>query len=112
MIPDQYYLATSSNASKIRDSRVVQIFENNHAMLNIDAMNIEYGGIEILMYNKERMLIELLRNKNKFPFDYYKEIINNYRKIVEKLDIQLIQDIALESAKSKMILEALQLEIF
>ena len=40
--------------------------------------------IEIHMYNKERMLVELLRNKNKLPFDYYKEILENYKQFCEK----------------------------
>ncbi len=38
------------------------------------------------------MLIELLRYKSKLPFDYYKEVIINYRKLVSKLDIQEIKD--------------------
>lgn len=110
-IPDKYYLATSRGASKIVDSRVVQIFDNSNG-LKLGAEHIEYNGTSIYMYNKERMLIELLRNKNKLSFDYYKEILNNYRNIIDSLDIQLIQDLAIESPKSRMIMEALQLEVF
>ena len=110
-IPDKYYLATSRGASKIVDSRVVQIFDNSNG-LKLGVEHIEYNGTSIYMYNKERMLIELLRNKNKLPFDYYKEILNNYRNIIDSLDIQLIQDLAIESPKSRMIMEALQLEVF
>ena len=66
---------------------------------------------EILMYNKERMLVELLRNKNKLPFDYYKEILGNYRKQINDLDIQAIQDYAYVIPKSGMIMETLQMEV-
>lgn len=111
VIPEKYYLATDRASSKIRDSRVVQIFENSFS-IDQGAEIIEYGGVPLYMYNKERLLIELLRRKNKFPFDYYKEVLNNYRKIIDDLDVQFIQDLVIESPKSKMIMEALQMEVF
>ena len=58
------------------------------------------------------MLIELARYKSKLPFDYYKEIVLNYRKILPRLDIQKIQDYALIAPKSNKVLETLQLEVF
>ena len=110
VIPEKYYLATKREAAKISDPRVVQIFENS-GQLELGADSIARGGANIYMYNKERMLIELLRNKNKLPFDYYKEILNNYRKIIEDLDIQLIQDMAYKLPKSEMVMEALRIEV-
>ena len=110
-IPDMYYLATNYSAAKISDMRVIQIFENS-GKLELGVEYMEYGNANIRIYNKERMLVELLRNKNKLPFDYYKEILNNYRKIVNNLDIPLIQDMAIELPKSRMIMEALQTEVF
>ncbi len=110
VIPEKYYLATDRASTKISDSRVVQIFENGN-QLELGAENIEYSGAYIYMYNKERMLIELLRYKNKLPFDYYKEILNNYRKIIDELDMQMVQDMAMASPKSRMIMETLQLEV-
>ena len=76
-------------------------------------MGAEYYGntYKILMYNKERMLLELLRNKNKLPFDYYKELILSYRKIIHQLDMQEIQDMMLRLPKTKMIIELLELEV-
>ena len=49
-------------------------------------------GVEIKIYNKERMLIELIGNRKSYGFDYYKEIINNYREIREQLDIGKLAD--------------------
>ena len=57
------------------------------------------------------MLVELLRYKSKLPFDLYKEILLNYRKIMPHMDIQKIQDYALAVPKSRMILNALQMEV-
>ena len=57
------------------------------------------------------MLVELLRNKNKLPFDYYKEVLLNYREIVHDLDIRAVQDYAVAVPKSDMIMELLRLEV-
>jgi hypothetical protein len=66
----------------------------------------------IRIYDKERMLIELLRFKKKFPFDYYKEIISNYRKLIYDLDIERIQDYAEIFPRSRIISDALEMEVF
>ena len=63
------------------------------------------------MYSKERMLIELLRYKSKLPFDYYKEVLLNYRKIMPQLNIQLIQEYAYAAPRSGKIMETLQTEV-
>lgn len=41
--------------------------------------------MEVKIYDRERMLIELIRNRNSIGFDYYKEIIQNYREIKDTL---------------------------
>lgn len=111
VIPEKYYLTTDRGASKISDNRVIQIFENSKELM-FGAEMIKYGESKILMYNKERLLIELLRNKNKLPYDYYKEILINYRTIVHDLDIPMIQDMAMVLPKSGMIMDTLQTEVF
>lgn len=110
-IPDKYFLVTDKDAATISDKRVVQKYENSKA-LNLGVIQMEQDGSIIKIYSKERMLLELIRNKNNMPFDYYKEILNNYRKIVYDLNIQDIQDYADELPKNKMIMETLRLEVF
>ena len=109
-IPDKYYIATDKDASKIRDKRIVQIFDN-YETLDIGVITHEADGVDAKMYGYERMLLELLRNKNRLPFDYYKEIVLNYRKLVEKMDITLVQDMADRLPKTDMILELMQMEV-
>lgn len=46
------------------------------------------------------------------PYDLYKEIVGNYRKIIEKLQIWRIQEYAELFPKKKMIKKALEEEIF
>lgn len=65
----------------------------------------------VKIYDKERMLIELLQNKNSMPYDLYREIIGNYCKIAETLQIWRIQEYADNFPKSKMIKKALDEEV-
>ena len=58
------------------------------------------------------MLVELVRSKNKFSFDYYKELISSYRKIINNLDIQAVQEYAYLLPKTNMVIETLELEVF
>ena len=110
VIPDEYDLPTERNAAKIRDKRVKQFFSPD-GFFEQGVTTSDYKGYPIRIYSKERMLIELLRYKSKLSFDYYKEILLNYRKIMPLLNIQMIQDYAFEAPKSSKIMETLQMEI-
>lgn len=57
------------------------------------------------------MLVELIRYKSKLPYDYYKEIVLNYRRILPTLDVQGIQDLTLAAPKSNKVFEVLQAEV-
>ena len=110
VIPEKYYLATDRNAAKIPDKRVIQVFEKSD-LLTLGVNTETKNGYRISIYSRERMLVELLRHKSKIPFDYYKEVLNNYRDIIYDLDIRAIQDYAETVPKSAMIMETLQFEV-
>lgn len=110
VIPEKYYLATNRDAAKIGDDRVVQVFERRD-LLSLGVITIGHDGCNISIYNRERMLVELLRHKSKLPFDYYKEVLLNYREIIDDLDIRLVQDYVYEVPKSAKIMETLQMEV-
>lgn len=110
IIPEKFYLSTEKNAAKISDTRVIQKYENSN-LLHSGVINMEYNGCQIKIYNKERLLIELLRNKNKLSYDLYKKVVNNYRNIIYNLNIQEIQEYAEIVPKSKLIQKALQEEV-
>ena len=80
-------------------------------LLHLGEVEQIVDGATLRIYDKERMLIELLRNKNKMPYDLYKEIIYNYRKIITELEIWRIQEYAEIFPKSKMIKKALDEEV-
>lgn len=52
-------------------------------LYNLGKTQIEYEGIIINIYDKERLLIDWAKNKNQIGYDLYKEIISNYRNIAE-----------------------------
>ena len=110
VIPEKYDLATPSKSAKITDVRVHQIYVRDTVFpLGIEEKIID--GAVARIYDKERMLIELLRNKNTMPYDLYKEIILSYREIIGDLEIWRIQEYASIFPKSKMISKALDEEV-
>ena len=110
VVPEEYDFATDRDAAKITDKRIKQFFYPREILLN-GVIEMDYQGYPIKIYNKERMLVELIRYKNKIPFDYYKEVILNYRRILPTLDIREIEDYAMASPKRDLIMETLQLEV-
>ncbi len=110
-IPGKYFLATKHNAKKIENDKIEQIFMANH-FFETGKTEMNYNNVEINIYNKERMLIELIRNKNVFAFDYYKEIISNYREIADEIDMSLLADYLERFANGKNIFEIIHREVF
>ncbi len=86
VVPDNYFIASRRNATRVRDKKVKQLF-SSEKLFPVGKTTVNYNGVTVNVYDKERMLIELLRNKASLPYDYYKEILANYRRIVSKMDI-------------------------
>ena len=84
-IPDYYYLATDKKARNIENKSIKQIFTKRE-LLDIGLAKMKIEDTEVNIYDKERMLIELIRYKSKLPYELYKEVLNNYRKIKDKLN--------------------------
>ena len=82
VIPTKTYVATNSKSNVITNEKIVQTWVPKEK-LNIGKDEIIIDGEKVRIYNKERLLVELIRKRNQIPFDYYKEIISNYRKIVD-----------------------------
>ncbi len=91
VIPKKICLSTPSNFRHIDNDDIKQIYVPTQK-LNQGKTEIEIDGEKVNMYDKERLLIELIRKKNQMPFDYYKEIISNYRKIADDLDMYKIDE--------------------
>ena len=112
VIPDKMYLAAVRTASRrISDRSISMIFglEKYH---EIGKTQIVFDGVTINVYNKERMLVELVRSKRRLPYDYYKEIISSYRKRIAELDVNGIEDYAMAFDTEEYIFRTIQEEVF
>ena len=111
VIPSKIYMTTSRSSSRFNDDSIVQSYKSDDTF-EIGKTNIDFEGVKINIYDRERMLVELVRNKNSTPYDYYKEIINNYRKIKEELSIYKIQEYANIYSNNENIIARIQDEVF
>lgn len=109
-IPDVYVVATDKDATKYNESGVKQYFLNND-LIDVGVTVIEHNGTMIPVFNKERLLIELARYKDKLPYDYYKEIVNYYRDHLDDISISLVLEYLDKFPKSKMLGKIIGLEI-
>lgn len=110
VIPDYYHLATVRTDARIKDPRVIQKFLKSD-IFDMGKNKMQYQNTEITIYSLERMLIELMRFRNKLPFDYYKEIIYNYRNRVERMDIAKVEEYAYAFRNADKLMDMIQMEV-
>lgn len=109
-IPLKYYLAGKRGAQKIKNDDIVQTYMDDK-YFEIGDSFIFYNNIKIRIYDKERMLIELVRNKNSISYDMYKEIINNYRDIIDSLNLLKLQNYLSKFNDGEKLLKMIQEEV-
>lgn len=85
VIPEKEYLALKRDSTKIKDNRI-KVTYYSEKLFEIGRTTLMVDGVCISIYDKERLLIELIRNRKSFGFDYYKEIITNFRENKDDLN--------------------------
>ncbi|MBR3159798.1 MAG: hypothetical protein IKF14_11960 [Atopobiaceae bacterium] len=73
---------------------------------------MEFDGASVPAYDAERMLLELMRLRNKLPWDLYREAVASFRRRVGSLDIYLVQDYAEHIPRGQAYLDRALLEVF
>lgn len=109
-IPKKIVLATTLNDT-IRSKYIKQV-RLSDKLFNLGITKIQINGIELKIYDKERMIIELVRGKNKMGYDIYKEIITNYRKITDELDMEKIEKYLAYFSYEERLFKMIQDEVF
>lgn len=109
-IPKRLVLATKKNET-IRSKYVKQV-RLTDKLFDLGISEIKINGIVVRIYDKERMLIELARNKNQMGYDLYKEIVINYRKIADELDMEKIEKYLAYYPFGDKLFEIIQDEVF
>lgn len=111
IIPSKITLCTTRNSTNINNSEIYQIRMKDE-LYRLGITKYKYEGILINIYNKERLLIDLVRNKNNIGYDLYKEIVINYRKIINELDMSLIEEYLNEFKDGDRLYKILINEVF
>jgi len=88
VIPQNIYLAITYNARSIEDKYIIQMHVSK-GNINVGKTTMKIDNIDVNIYDKERLLIEVIRKRRQIPYDYYKEIIYNYRSIANELDSKI-----------------------
>ena len=110
VIPDRYCLATRRSDTRINDPRIRQSFLKDQ-LFEAGIMELHYNDSGIRVYDRERMLIELMRFKSRMSLDYYKEIIRNYRMITFELDFSAVEDYASMFKNGAKYMDMIQMEV-
>lgn len=110
-IPDRYSIATPVRSTALADRRVKQYFVPA-GTLDVGKMELDTVGGKVVVYDLERMLIELMRYRNKLPYDYYKEVLGNYRTNIDRLYPAKLDDYLSSFPKRDAISRHLDQEVF
>ena len=100
-IPEKYYISTKRNATRIKNNEIKQSFVNDD-IYDFGIKTIRYQGSAIHIYGKERLLVDLIRFRAKYPMDFYKEVVRAYRQITEELDYYDIEEYAEHFSNAKI----------
>lgn len=105
-----YFIATKQKDRKIKDENIKQIFMTD-SLYNIGISKVTYQGFNILIYDLERLLIEVTRNKVNLSYDDYHEIIHGYHRIAKLLNKKKLNEYIVHF-KDKKIIERINKEVF
>lgn len=109
-IPEKYYISTKRSATRIKNDKIKQSFVSDDIYdFGIEA--IKYQGSVIHIYSKERLLVDLIRFRAKYPMGFYKGAVRAYRQIAEELDYFDIEEYAEHFSNGKNIISAIQMEV-
>lgn len=84
-IPDYFFLCTEQHSFPIRRKDVKQSYQDS-SFFEVGKTNIETKNGVICTYDLERLFIELIRLKEKYPKDLYHEVLSSFRRVKNKLD--------------------------
>jgi len=111
VIPKKYQLAINKKRRKIEFENI-ELLYISESFFEVGKTMLETHNTKINIYDKERLLIELIRNKNKISYDLYKEVLNNFREIIDDLDLRRIEEYLKLFRYRKSIIEAIRKEVY
>lgn len=88
---DYYRIATKQKDRKIIDDKIKQIFMTD-SLYNLGVQVITYHGFQIKIYDLERLLIEVSRNKIILSYEDYHDIMDNFKRISKLINYQKLSN--------------------
>ncbi len=107
---EPYIVATKQKDRKIKDEKIRQIFMKDN-LYELGINNIKYQKFDIKVYDLERLLIDIIRNKKNMNFELYEQIINSYKKISKILNKRKLE-LYLPNFKDPKIIYRIKKEVF
>ena len=111
MPPETIDAASATGTTKIVIPGIHQTFVSPDAF-EVGKIEMETDGVQVAVYDKERMLLELMRTRNKLPYDLYREAVQSYRRQADGLDIYKLQDYAEAIPRGSAYLNRAMEEVF
>lgn len=108
--PEKYVVVTKKPAWRIVDDSIKQYFMDE-AIYEIGLTKIQVNNTWIPIYDKERMLIELVRYRKKLDPEYYQEIRNFYHHHPEKIDMEKLKGYLEQFTSKRKLTEVILTEI-
>ena len=109
-VPDKIHLAVERDGTKINDENVIQYFVPKGTG-KIGVVSAELHGMSLRIFDKERLLIETIRQRTKMPLDLFHEVIGGYRKIADSLYPAKMEDYLDSFPKRNIIFDAIKREV-
>ena len=106
---NNYSIATKRKAKVIKNELIKQYFIPDD-LYEIGLTRINYIGYEVKLYDKERLLLEIIKNKDKMDNDLYENIMREYRNNITNISISKIYDYIKYYKKSNTILNEFEKE--
>ena len=88
---NKYSIATKRKAKVIKSEVIKQYFMPDN-LYELGLETIEYNGYKIKIYDKERILLEIIKNKEKIDYNLYIKIIEDYRSNITHISISKIYE--------------------
>ena len=108
--PDKVHLMTRRNV-RIKDDFIYQLFSIDE-IFEIGKTKLKVNSYVINIYDKERLLIEILRKKKYYTKEYYQEMIDIYKKIFHELDIKKLESYIEKFSVKDYLKEIIEKEFF
>ncbi len=109
--PERVDVATKRGGTKITNPAIQPSYIPED-WLQVGATTTIHDGTEVRVFDLERMLLELMRSRNKLPYDIYREAVNSYRRLADRLDMYKLEEYAKRIPRGGSYLNRVLEEVF